>query len=94
MRNKRINTWKTSSGIIAILKVYNELLNEVDNVTSFLLNEAIIDLKNDSFDNVMDFLEDSKKSELLLYRKYFKKDFRMSKCIDIVLRKLNKLKQG
>ena len=85
-RNTRINLWKESDDQWAILKNGDELLYEANEVMQQLIDSVLKDLQNDSFDELMNWLEGSTTEELNTFIKYFKDD-RLKRCTEIVLSK-------
>jgi len=80
----KINIWKDSNDMWATLRDGDELLYEVNEVMQQLIDSVLNDLKNDSFDELMDWLEESTTEELNIFIKYFKDD-RLKRCTNIVL---------
>ena len=80
----KINIWKDSNDMWATLRDGDELLYEVNEVIQQLIDSVLNDLKNDSFDELMDWLEESTTEELNIFIKYFKDD-RLKRCTNIVL---------
>jgi hypothetical protein len=83
-RNTRINLWKESDDQWAVLKNGDELLYEANEVMQQLIDSVLNDLQNDSFDELMNWLEGSTTEELNIFIKYFKDD-RLKRCTEIVL---------
>ena len=82
-----INLWKEIRGEWAILRNGDELLLKTNQVMQQLIDNVLEDFKNDSFDELMDWLDESTTKELEMYRKDFKYDDRLSRCLEIVLSK-------
>ena len=82
-----INLWKDIRGEWAILRNGDELLLKTNQVMQQLIDNVLEDFKNDSFDELMDWLDESTTKELEMYRKDFKYDDRLSTCLEIVLSK-------
>tara|TARA_R110002153_G_scaffold188192_1_gene341160 strand:+ start:727 stop:993 length:267 start_codon:yes stop_codon:yes gene_type:complete len=85
-RNTRINLWKESDDQWAILKNGDELLYEANEVVQQLIDSVLNDLQNDSFDELINWLEGSTTEELNIFIKHFKDD-RLKRCTEIVLSK-------
>ncbi len=83
-RDNRINLWKKEGDLWSTLKNGDELLYEANEVMQQLIDSVLKDLQNDSFDELMDWLEESTTEELNIFIKYFKDD-RLKRCIEIVL---------
>ena len=80
----KINIWKDSNDMWATLRGGDELLYEVNEVMQQLIDSVLNDLKNDSFDELMDWLEESTTEEVNIFIKYCKDD-RLKRCTNIVL---------
>ena len=80
----KINVWKEEGDLWTTLKNGDELLYEANEVMQQLIDSVLKDLQNDSFDELMDWLDDSTTEELNIFIKYFKDD-RLKRCTEIVL---------
>ena len=80
----KINVWKEEGDLWTTLKNGDELLYEANEVMQQLIDSVLKDLQNDSFDELMDWLDGSTTEELNIFIKYFKDD-RLKRCTEIVL---------
>ena len=83
----KINIWKSHDDVYGYLKSSKALLNHVDNVLLQLIYSVIDDIKTDSFDELMDYLEESTTEDLLLLYNYIDDDDRLLRCVEIFLNK-------
>jgi hypothetical protein len=82
-----INIWESQTELYGIVKTPESLLNHVDDVLLQLTNFAVESLKTDSFDELMDYLEESTTKELHSLSHYIDNDDRLVRCTEIVLNK-------
>jgi hypothetical protein len=82
-----INIWESQTEFFGIVKTPKALLKHVDNVLLQLTDYAVDSLKNDSFDELMDYLEESTTEELHSLSHYIDNDDRLVRCTEIVLNK-------
>ena len=79
--------WAYQTEHYGILKTSKKLLIHVDNVLLKLIDYTIEDLKTDSFDELMDYLEGSTTDELIQLLHNVGNNDRLIRCIEIVLSK-------
>ena len=82
-----INIWESQTELYGIVKTPKALLKHVDSVLLQLTDYAVDSLKNDSFDELMDYLEESTTEELYSLSNYIDNDDRLVRCTEIVLNK-------
>ena len=82
-----INIWESQTELYGIVKTPKALLKHVDNVLLQLTDYAVDSLKTDSFDELMDYLEESTTEELHSLSNYIDNDDRLVRCTEIVLNK-------
>tara|TARA_R110002073_G_scaffold148366_4_gene301525 strand:+ start:28237 stop:28494 length:258 start_codon:yes stop_codon:yes gene_type:complete len=82
-----INIWESQDKYYGVLKTSKELLKHVDNILLQLIDSSIDDLKADSFEELMNYLEESTTEELNTLVNYTYNDDRLIRCIEIVLNK-------
>ena len=83
----KINIWESQTELYGVVKTPKALLNHIDNVLLQLTDDAIEDLKTDSFDELMDYLEESTTEELNTLVHYVYNDDRLIRCTEIALNK-------
>ena len=83
----KINIWESHDELYGYLKSSKSFLNHVDDVLLQLINSVIDDMKTDSFDELMDYLEESTTEDLLLLYNYIDNDDRLLRCVEIFLNK-------
>ena len=83
----KINIWESHDELYGYLKSSKSFLNHVDDVLLKLIDSVIDDMKTDSFDELMDYLEESTTEDLLLLYNYIDNDDRLLRCVEIFLNK-------
>tara|TARA_R110000737_G_scaffold139138_1_gene170026 strand:- start:69 stop:326 length:258 start_codon:yes stop_codon:yes gene_type:complete len=83
----KINIWESHDELYGYLKSSKSFLNHVDDVLLKLIDSVIDDMKTDSFDELMDYLEESTTEDLLLLYNHIDNDDRLLRCVEIFLNK-------
>ena len=83
----KINIWESHDDLYGYLKSAKSFLNHVDDILLQLIDSVIDDMKTDSFDELMDYLEESTTEDLLLLYNYIDDDDRLLRCVEIFLNK-------
>lgn len=93
MSKDKINVWGKidESGLFAMLKTSEELIKEIDSITSKLVNGVLRELKSLDYDELMDWCDTCSVDEFKTFEAIFASDYRLSEVIRIENKK--RLKQ-